>query len=75
LGRLFSEALNAAKPEIVIHMPVQSLVRESYENSVQTYSTNVMGVVNILEAVRNSRDIRAMINVTTDKCYENREWC
>ena len=62
------------QPEIVIHMAAQPLVRYSYENPVETYSTNVMGTVNVLEAVRNTSGIKAVVNITTDKCYENREW-
>lgn len=62
------------QPEIVIHMAAQPLVRESYENPVATYATNVMGTVNLLEAVRQVDTVRAVVNVTTDKCYENREW-
>ena len=61
-------------PEIVIHMAAQPLVRYSYQNPVETYSTNVMGTVNVLEAVRHCSSVRAVVNITTDKCYENREW-
>jgi CDP-glucose 4,6-dehydratase len=67
------KAMRAASPEIVIHMAAQSIVRESYVNAVGTYATNVMGTVNILEAARGQRSLRAIINVTSDKCYENRE--
>lgn len=62
------------KPEIVIHMAAQALVRYSYVEPVETYSTNVMGTVNILEAVRGTSSVKAVVNVTSDKCYENREW-
>lgn len=62
------------KPEIVIHMAAQSLVRTSYLEPVETYSTNVMGTVNLLEAVRRSSSVKVVVNVTSDKCYENREW-
>lgn len=62
------------KPDIVIHMAAQPLVRDSYEQPVETYEINVMGTVNLLEAIRKSPGIRAVVNVTTDKCYENREW-
>lgn len=62
------------KPEIVIHMAAQSLVRSSYLDPVETYSINVMGSVNLLEAVRRVGSVRAVLNVTSDKCYENREW-
>jgi len=67
-------AMKAARPEIVIHMAAQALVRYSYENPVETYATNVMGTVHVLESVRHCKDVRAVVNVTTDKCYENREW-
>ncbi|HBG05020.1 MAG: CDP-glucose 4,6-dehydratase [Geobacteraceae bacterium GWC2_58_44] len=67
-------ALKEASPEIVIHMAAQPLVRESYLNPVETYATNVMGTVHLLEAVRSAGGVRAVVNVTTDKCYENREW-
>lgn len=62
------------QPEIVIHMAAQPLVRYSYQNPVETYSTNVMGTVNVLEAVRNIPGVKSVVNITTDKCYENREW-
>ena len=61
-------------PEIVIHMAAQPLVRYSYQNPVETYEVNVMGTVNLLEAVRNSDYVKSVVVVTTDKCYENREW-
>lgn len=61
------------KPEIVIHMAAQPLVRQSYENPVYTYETNVMGTVNICECVRNSNSVKSFLNVTTDKVYENVE--
>jgi CDP-glucose 4,6-dehydratase len=67
-------ALQNARPEIVIHMAAQPLVRASYDDPVTTYATNVMGTVHLLEAVRHTPGVRAVINVTTDKCYENREW-
>ena len=62
------------QPEIVIHMAAQPLVRKSYEEPVDTYSTNVMGTVNILECVRLFPCVRSFLNVTTDKVYENKEW-
>ncbi len=68
------KAMQKSAPEVVIHMAAQPLVRESYHNPVDTYSTNVMGTVNLLEAVRRCPEVRAVVNVTTDKCYENREW-
>lgn len=62
------------QPEIVIHMAAQPLVRYSYHAPVETYSTNVMGTVHLLEAVRRTKSVRAVVNVTSDKCYDNREW-
>ena len=62
------------QPEIVIHMAAQPIVRDSYKDPVGTYSTNVMGTVNICEAVRQTASVRSFLNVTTDKVYENREW-
>lgn len=63
-----------AKPEIVIHMAAQPIVRESYNNPTYTYDVNVMGTVNILECVRKCTSVKSFINVTTDKVYLNREW-
>jgi CDP-glucose 4,6-dehydratase len=67
-------AMQSARPEVVIHMAAQPLVRRSYVDPVETYSTNVMGTVHLLEAVRQTPEVRAVVNVTTDKCYENKEW-
>jgi CDP-glucose 4,6-dehydratase len=61
-------------PDILIHMAAQPLVRLSYKQPVETYATNVMGTVHVLEAARQCAGLRAIVNVTTDKCYENREW-
>lgn len=69
-----AKELVAAKPDVVFHMAAQPLVRDSYRNPVETYSTNVMGTVNLLEAVRLTRHPMAVVNVTTDKCYHNMEW-
>jgi CDP-glucose 4,6-dehydratase len=68
------QAIQAARPEIVLHLAAQPLVRYSYQNPVETYSTNVMGTVNVLEAVRMTPGVRSVVVITTDKCYENREW-
>ncbi len=68
------EALKKAQPEIVFHMAAQSLVRLSYAHPVDTYATNVMGTVHLLEAVRHVPSVRAVVIVTSDKCYENRDW-
>lgn len=67
------KAFSETQPEIIIHMAAQSLVRKSYHDPVETYSTNVMGTVNVLEAVRYSPSVRAVVNVTSDKCYENND--
>jgi CDP-glucose 4,6-dehydratase len=67
-------ATHQAQPEIVIHMAAQPLVRYSYTNPVETYATNVMGTVHLLEAVRQVGGVRVVVIVTSDKCYENREW-
>lgn len=73
-GVSLREAMAAADPEIVIHMAAQPLVRDSYKNPAETYAINVMGTVNLFEAVRSCKGVKAVINVTTDKCYENKEW-
>ena len=73
LSRLQS-VFTETKPEIVIHMAAQPIVRESYSNPVYTYDVNVMGTVNLLECVRNTPSVKSVINVTTDKVYLNREW-
>ncbi|WP_042296489.1 CDP-glucose 4,6-dehydratase [Paraburkholderia bannensis] len=67
-------ALAAAEPEIVFHLAAQPLVKESYRQPAATFATNVMGTVNLLEAVRATPSVRAALVVTTDKCYLNREW-
>jgi len=67
-------SLQQAAPEIVIHMAAQPLVRYSYKEPIETYATNVMGTVNVLEAIRQTPSIKTVVNVTTDKCYENKEW-
>lgn len=69
-----TSAVEAAKPEIVIHMAAQSLVRPSYNDPVTTYATNVMGTVHLFEAVRRAGGVKALVNITSDKCYENKEW-
>lgn len=66
--------LDENAPEIVIHMAAQSLVRPSYADPIETYSTNVMGTANLLEVARHCDSVRVVIIVTSDKCYENREW-
>jgi CDP-glucose 4,6-dehydratase len=68
------KAMQAAQPDIVIHMAAQPLVRLSYAEPVETYATNVMGTVHVLESARHTPSIKAIVVVTTDKCYENKEW-
>lgn len=70
LQKVFEET----QPEIVIHMAAQPIVRESYQNPVYTYETNVMGTVNVLECIRLTDSVKSFVNVTTDKVYKNREW-
>jgi CDP-glucose 4,6-dehydratase len=67
-------AMQATRPEVVLHLAAQPLVRQSYAAPVETFAVNVMGTVNLLEAVRRTPGVKAVVNVTTDKCYENREW-
>lgn len=64
----------ARAPEVVFHLAAQPLVRQGYREPVETYATNVMGTVHLLESVRRAGGVRAVVNVTSDKCYENREW-
>lgn len=68
------KAMQLAAPDVVIHMAAQPLVRYSYENPVETYATNVMGTVHVLESIRSCKSVKAVVIVTTDKCYENKEW-
>ena len=69
-----TKALRDARPEIVLHLAAQPIVRQSYVDPVETYSTNVMGLVYLFEAMRAVGGVKACVNVTSDKCYENREW-
>jgi len=69
-----ARAVREAEPEVVFHLAAQPLVRLSYREPVETWGTNVMGTVNLLEAVRHCPSVKAVVVVTTDKCYENREW-
>lgn len=73
-GAALAGALFAAKPDFVFHMAAQSLVRRSYREPAETYATNVMGTVNLLEAVRAAGGVRVCQVITSDKCYHNREW-
>ncbi|MBN4051218.1 CDP-glucose 4,6-dehydratase [bacterium AH-315-M05] len=68
------KAIAELKPDIIFHLAAQSLVRESYRDPAVTYETNVLGTLNVLEAARNCESVRAVINVTSDKVYKNREW-
>lgn len=68
------KAITEARPEIVLHLAAQPIVRESYKNPVYTYEVNVLGTVNICECVRQSRTVKSFLNVTTDKVYLNKEW-
>jgi CDP-glucose 4,6-dehydratase len=68
------EVCQTYKPDFVFHLAAQSLVRYSYEHPVETYETNVMGTIHLFEAIRATPSVRVCVNVTSDKCYENREW-
>ncbi len=69
-----AKSMREVKPDIVIHMAAQPIVRYSYAEPLETYATNVMGTVHLFEAVRQTDTVRAVVNVTSDKCYENKEW-
>lgn len=73
-AHFLADTFRDIRPEFVFHLAAQSLVRESYTDPVGTYATNVMGTVNLLEAVRGCNSVRGVLVVTSDKCYENREW-
>jgi CDP-glucose 4,6-dehydratase len=70
---LLKKSVLSSNPEIVIHMAAQSLVRRSYSDPLNTFSTNLIGILNLLDAIMYSENVRAVINVTTDKCYENND--
>ncbi len=72
--KLLQKTLKKVRPEVVIHMAAQPLVRESYNNPRETYEVNVMGTVNLLDVIRQETDRKVVLNVTSDKCYENKEW-
>lgn len=72
--KMLKDVLERCQPEIVFHMAAQSLVRYSYREPVETYETNIMGTVNLLEACRYTPSVKVIIIITSDKCYENREW-
>ena len=73
-AKKLNETFQTYKPDIVFHMAAQPLVRYSYNNPVETFETNVIGTINVLEACRQTESVRAVVNITSDKCYENREW-
>jgi CDP-glucose 4,6-dehydratase len=73
-GELLKRSLREAQPEIVFHLAAQPLVRRAYDKPIDTYATNVLGTAHLLEAVRASPHVRAVVSVTTDKCYDNKEW-
>jgi CDP-glucose 4,6-dehydratase len=71
---VLSRAVQEADPEIVLHLAAQALVRLSYHQPIETFATNVMGTAHVIEAARHAPRVRVLVSVTTDKCYENREW-
>jgi CDP-glucose 4,6-dehydratase len=71
---LLKNVLNETKPDIVFHLAAQALVRKSYQTPLETWSTNVLGTANLLDACRNTPSVQAIVVITTDKCYENQEW-
>src|SRR5579875_3535920 len=73
-GAKLEQALSAFAPEVVFHMAAQPLVRYSYQDPIGTFETNVIGTARVLDAVRRTPSVRAVVSVTTDKCYENKEW-
>jgi CDP-glucose 4,6-dehydratase len=72
--KALEDLLSSHKPEIVFHLAAQSLVRLSYSDPIDTFTTNVIGTVNLLDSVRRAPSVRSVINITSDKCYDNREW-
>jgi CDP-glucose 4,6-dehydratase len=69
-----SKFINQINPEVVFHLAAQPLVLYSYQHPIETYHTNVLGLVNLFEAIRHNKGVKAIINVTSDKCYDNKEW-
>ena len=72
-GKLMKEIFQVHQPEIVFHLAAQPLVRQSYDTPVETYETNVMGTINVMEAMRQTKSVKVGVMITTDKCYENKE--
>lgn len=73
-GELLAQALHAARPQVVLHLAAQALVGEGYRDPLGTYATNVLGTANLLEAARHCDELQAIVVVTSDKCYDNKEW-
>src|ERR1700730_9307659 len=73
-GTRLDISMREFRPEVVFHLAAQPLVRYSYEDPIGTYETNVIGTARVLDAVRRTPSVRAVVSVTTDKCYENKEW-
>lgn len=73
-AKLVDEIVGSSKPTVIIHLAAQALVRASYENPAETFATNVVGTANVLNAARSVSELRAVVSVTSDKCYENQEW-
>jgi CDP-glucose 4,6-dehydratase len=73
-AKRLDESMREFRPEVVFHLAAQPLVRLSYEQPIETYETNVIGTARVLDAVRRSPSVHAVVSVTTDKCYENKEW-
>jgi CDP-glucose 4,6-dehydratase len=73
-GNVLYQAMQKYRPEIIFHLAAQALVRRSYQEPVDTFATNVMGTVHLLEAARQTDSVRVIVIVTSDKCYENKEW-
>ena len=69
------QSIEKANPEIVFHLAAQPFVRRSYKNPIETWETNVIGTLKLFEATKNLKNLKAIVNITTDKCYENKEWC
>ena len=67
--------IEQSNPDIIFHLAAQPIVRRSYRNPIETWQTNVIGTLNVLESTKNLTNLRAIVNITTDKCYENKEWC
>ena len=74
-GKNLSDVFKMFQPEIIFHLAAQPLVRLSYNEPVETFQTNIMGTVNVFETCRQTPSVKAVINITSDKCYDNVEWC